>query len=81
LIAEHGIFGILALAILLFSGFSRILSLRWTLEGAWVAAMFVWVGLYMGVNAMRTVAPALLYGMAFLTMRDIPAEADDEFVI
>lgn len=81
LIAEHGIAGILALAVLTFSGLSRILNLRWTLEGAWVAAMFVWVGLYMGVNAMRTVAPALLFGMAFLTMRDVPADADDEFVI
>lgn len=65
LLAEHGLFGCLAivmLAIMAFINLKRCSGLR---ERTLAGALMTWTFLFMGVNAMRLVAPAFIFGISF----------------
>ena len=63
LLAEHGLFGAAALAILLFMTAQAFLKAPGPWAKAVVAAMAVWSFLFMAVASMRLVAPAFLLGL------------------
>jgi O-antigen ligase len=68
LIAEHGIFGMAALVLLLAAGYRRVQRARTPTGKAVVVAFIIWTLLFMLVNAMRLVAPSLAYGLCFAAM-------------
>jgi O-antigen ligase len=72
LLAEHGLFGV-ASGLLLFGmaaqGFGHVRRMRNVRAKAMVAPMVVWALLYMIDKAMRLVAPAFTFGLAFATIR------------
>jgi hypothetical protein len=68
LLAEHGIFGLLALLLLLIMHLPRALGSRPAEEKALIWSMCAWAGVFMATNGMRLAAPALAYGLASLTL-------------
>ncbi len=72
LLAEHGIFGLLGLLLLLFMSARNIRGAQTAAQKGWVAAMIVWTLLFMANSAMRMVAPALVFGLTFARL--IPEE-------
>jgi len=69
LVAEHGLLGAVALGLLLvvcWRAIRRQTSWRWK---AFVASMITYGLLFMAVNAMRTVLPALVIGLAFASFK------------
>lgn len=68
LAAEHGVFGIVALLLLLVMGAVNLLRGRNARSRAMVAAMFGWSFVYMTNAAMRLVAPSLAIGLSFATL-------------
>lgn len=82
-LAEHGLLGVLAYACLAWLLIRRSVSilvdpLNRPLRGFLVALM-AWPLLYMAVNAMRTSAPALALGLAFLTVLPLTARQEVTF--
>jgi O-antigen ligase len=73
LLAEHGLFGIVA-GLLLFvmaaRSFLRIGRMRNINTKALLAPMEVWALLYMIDKAMRLVAPAFTFGLSFIMIRE-----------
>lgn len=66
LLAEHGSFGILSLALLVFMGLqSYARQTRNSVAQAIIVACVFWTLFYMTNAAMRTVAPAFIFGLAF----------------
>jgi hypothetical protein len=68
LIAEHGMFGLVALGCLLIAGFHARKRLQSHSQLALVTTLQVWVMLYMMIDGMRTFGPSFLYGFAFLSL-------------
>lgn len=82
-LAEHGMLGLAAYASLAWLLFRRSMSIlldpaNRALRG-FLVAMMVWAVLYMAVNSMRTSAPALALGLAFLTILPAAARARQDF--
>jgi hypothetical protein len=68
LLSEHGAFGLVALALLLIMCVQRFFHAK-TAEGkALVASSLGWSIIYMLNAAMRLVAPAFMFGLAFVTI-------------
>jgi O-antigen ligase len=65
LLAEHGVFGLAALAVLVLLGVDAFRRARSRERRAIVLALFTWSLLFMIHAAMRLAAPAFLFGMAF----------------
>jgi len=65
LLAEHGLFGLVALFLLILMGLKNFQRERSIQVRATVAGMVVWTLVYMLANAMRTVAPSFNFGLSF----------------
>lgn len=70
MLAEHGIFGILAIGAMLAFVVSNFLRQRTTLGRAFVAGVTIWAAMFMSNAGMRLAAPSLMLGMTFLTIVD-----------
>lgn len=66
LLAEHGIFGVLALLSLLFMAVRNLKNARTLTNKALAAAMLSWNFLFMMNAGMRLVAPSFAFGLSFL---------------
>jgi O-antigen ligase len=83
LLAEHGMFGVVAVALLLVIGFQNLARARTGDARALTSALTTWGFLFMSVSAMRQVAPAVAIGLAAVTLlpnvpdvpEPLPAEA------
>ncbi len=65
LLAEHGMFGLMALLLLLIMGWQNFQRGHSVQSRAIVAGMVVWSLVYMLGNAMRTVSPSFCFGLSF----------------
>jgi len=65
LLAEHGLFGLVALFLLMIMGLQNFRRERSTQGRAIIAGMVVWSLVYMLGNAMRTVATSFNFGLSF----------------
>jgi len=65
LLAEHGLFGLVALFLLILMGLQNFQRERFIQGRAIVTGMVVWTLVYMLANAMRTVAPSFNFGLSF----------------
>lgn len=70
LVAEHGVFGLAALIVLLFAAARNLVRARGAKEKAYVTAFTGWSCLYMLNAAMRLAAPCLMFGLAFAQQGD-----------
>jgi O-antigen ligase len=68
LVAEHGLFGLVALILLLLGGARNLRRARTGSARAVVAASIGWSLLFMLNAGMRLSAPSLLFGLSFLTL-------------
>lgn len=68
LLAEHGVFGLTALLLLLLMSARNMRRARTARERALVATMLVWTLFFMLNSAMRLVAPSFLFGLTFATI-------------
>ena len=68
LLSEHGLLGLSALFLLLVAGWRSLVLARTNQNRAVVAAMIGWSVLFMLDKAMRLVAPAFAFGLAFATI-------------
>ncbi len=68
LLAEHGIFGLLAIAILVAIAIVNLRRQRTTFGEALLVGMLVWSSLFMMNAGMRLAAPAFLWGMTFMNI-------------
>jgi O-antigen ligase len=66
MLAEHGTFGLLALLMLIGAGTWNLWKAKGAQHKALVAAAMVWSFLFMTNAAMRIVAPAFMFGLAFI---------------
>jgi hypothetical protein len=64
MLAEHGSFGIIAMALMLLLGIRNVWRAPSSREKALVALAITWSVLYMLNSAMRTVAPSFMYGLS-----------------
>lgn len=70
LLGEHGIFGIIAIGMLLLMAFQH-LQQKSSLAGkAFTSSLVVWSFLFMTVSAMRLAAPAFAFGLAAIRIID-----------
>jgi hypothetical protein len=76
-LAEHGLFGLASVVLLLWMSVRRIWDLRTkaAADGALDGALIAWTLVYLAVNAMRTVLPAFAFGLAFISLRADSAPA------
>jgi O-antigen ligase len=65
LVAEHGILGLLSLALLMVGAWVRYTQADNLASKTWTVALLCYALLYMGHSSMRTVAPGLLYGITW----------------
>jgi O-antigen ligase len=71
LLSEHGVFGALALLLLLASAAQNILRRSRSMDGrALAASLECWSFLFMAAYGMRLVAPSYIYGLAFAEFVD-----------
>ncbi|MEP7338515.1 MAG: O-antigen ligase family protein [Acidobacteriota bacterium] len=75
LLAEHGIFGLVALTLLLIIGIQNFKRARSSDTRALACALTSWGFLFMSVSAMRQVAPAVAIGLAAITVLQSESEA------
>jgi hypothetical protein len=68
MLAEHGLFGLAALTLLVIAAGRNVVRARSALGKGTVAALTVWSVLFMCGYAMRLVAPSLLFGLGFATI-------------
>ena len=68
LLAEHGLFGLAALLVLVFIALDHFLRASNPTQKAMVASMTAWAFLYMAVNSLRLVAPAFTLGLVAATV-------------
>lgn len=71
LVSEHGLFGILALAILLIMTIFNFIEKKSNFERALIAGFVVWSSLYMLNAGMRLAAPGFLIGLSFISVRSV----------
>lgn len=64
LLAEHGCFGAIAIALLIWLGIRTQRRAEGIVPRALVAALLVWAALFLGIDAMRLVAPSVVAGLA-----------------
>ena len=69
MLAEHGMFGLTSIVILLLLCSRNVFSAPDFKSRAFIAASVVWPLMFMMVNAFRLVAPAFLIGLGFTLMR------------
>jgi hypothetical protein len=69
MLAEHGLFGLVALLLLVASSVQNLRRHRDAADRALIAAVLSWVLLYSVSSAMRTVAPAFLFGWTFAPLK------------
>lgn len=67
LLAEHGIFGLGSIALLLIAGAQNLRRGRTAKEKAIIASLIGWSFLFMLDKAMRLVAPSFIFGLTFAT--------------
>jgi O-antigen ligase len=79
LLAEHGLFGALAMATLFFMCMGRLLRARDPRERALVIALLTWGALTMAHASMRTLAPGLIIGLAFAKFPDQSEEQTQSY--
>jgi O-antigen ligase len=73
MLAEHGMFGLLAMLVLFAIAIRTFQRARALEARAFVGALFVWSALFMLINAMRLVAPAFVAGLACaISLSSIP---------
>jgi hypothetical protein len=70
LLAEHGLFGLGAIILLIIMSWQRLRQTRSPEEKAFPATMFAWSFLFMLGYAMRLVAPSFAFGLAFAVHQD-----------
>lgn len=75
LLAEHGIFGLVALVCLLVAGLGRLLKSGTPKGKAITSSMVVWSFLFMLDKAMRLVAPSFTFGLVFATLQSEETES------
>jgi O-antigen ligase len=68
LVAEHGVFGFLAFLLLLLMGLQNLRRPNVPQNKAVTAALTCWSFGFMAVTAMRLVAPAVMLGLASITL-------------
>ena len=68
MLAEHGVFGLGALVLLVSTAIIRCVRLRDLESRTFTAGLFVWVFLYMAVNAMRVAAPSFVFAIAMMDL-------------
>jgi O-antigen ligase len=64
LLAEHGLLGIIAIILLLWIGWQTFSRARGLIPRAYVVSLLLWVSMFFAINAMRMLAPAVLFGLA-----------------
>jgi cell division protein FtsW (lipid II flippase) len=67
LLAEHGVFGLLSMLVLLAVMAGSLIRARGHLEKAVVVGLVVWGAAFLAVNDMRIVAPSFFMGLACAT--------------
>ena len=72
LLAEHGIFGGLALLILIALAVRNVQRARQTINKSLAIAMLTWSFLFMANAGMRVVAPSFAFGLSFLILVPAP---------
>jgi hypothetical protein len=75
-LAEHGLFGAIAIVLLLGAGVRNVLHAPTSREKGLAASALTWSVLFMLNSAMRTVAPSFMYGLSFTIFR--PQSSADE---
>lgn len=70
LLAEHGLFGLVALILLFIMTFQHMSQARTARDKAFNASFITWAFLFMLVSAMRLAAPAFAFGLTAATMTD-----------
>lgn len=68
LLSEHGLFGLLAIVLLLVMGIQHFLNARTAGGKALVGVMLFWSVLFMFVGAMRLAAPAFAFGLSAVSL-------------
>jgi O-antigen ligase len=66
LLAEHGLFGAIAIVLFLLAGARNVLRADSPKSRALAIATMTWACLFMANSAMRTAAPSLMFGMTFI---------------
>jgi hypothetical protein len=74
LLAEHGLFGLLADLVLLAAAWANVRRSREPAGRAVAAALTAWSFIFFTTAAFRTAAPALLFGLSFATV--VPSEPE-----
>jgi hypothetical protein len=69
LLGEHGMFGLIALFILFFAAAVEFKRRRPPSAKVILTALLVWSLLFLGINAMRVVAPLFAFSLLFATIR------------
>lgn len=67
LLAEHGLFGLVAILLLIAMAVQALRRGRITLSKALAAAMLGWSFMFMLIDGMRLVAPSLVFGLSFVS--------------
>jgi O-antigen ligase len=75
LLSEHGVFGLLAILLLLAMSVRHFLQARTAPGRALTASMLTWSFLFMLAGAMRLVAPAFAFGLSAVTL--VPDEGEE----
>jgi O-antigen ligase len=70
LLAEHGLFGVVAIIAIGVMAIRAVTSARNLTEKALVSSMATWGLLFSGANGMRIAAAGFIFGMAFLRLRE-----------
>ncbi len=75
LLAEHGLFGLFAIGVMIALAFNSIRNAQSPAQRAFVIAFLGWSLLFMITSAMRTAAPAFLFGLtAIQWRRELPTD-------
>jgi hypothetical protein len=68
LFAEHGLFGVASIALLLFMAVQQVRAAPTSITRALAMALIAWSFLFMAANAMRIAAPSFVFGLAFMQL-------------
>ena len=70
LLAEHGLFGLVALILMLSAAYRAVRQARSRKGKAFSASLLVWSLLFMLVYAMRLATPSFIFGLAFASLEE-----------
>jgi hypothetical protein len=70
LLAEHGVFGLVAIGFLIALSLKSFRQVQSPAQKAFVISLLAWSLLFMFTTAMRTAAPAFLFGLTAIRWRD-----------